>query len=179
MDNRELLQHDGGVTATPAADPSTFLGLRWAIKSSFLAYVARTPDGKIYLGKGVTVTDSDEFQFGLDETPAPADDVADHVLSFSGDLGFVAHMGMLYVRITRPRVVLRGDSGELFVVSPESDDSGEIRLATFTADEPVVEEGRRRWETTDVRLTEAGVPLFGDVYQAGELFAPLTIIAPE
>ncbi|MCX4098487.1 HtaA domain-containing protein [Nocardia sp. alder85J] len=175
MTSSELPDAETASAPTPSSGDAPFHGLRWGIKPSFLSYVSNTPDGRGYLNAGAGITDRNELLFPLDERESPADTGADRVFTFGGDVCFTAHMGMLYVRITAPRIVLRGDSGELIAPDPAS--GSDVRLVTFTLAEPVTEPSRLRWEATDVQLTPEGVPMFGDVYQAGEPFAPLTITA--
>jgi hypothetical protein len=160
----------------PSSEP---FGLRWAVKPSFVDYVARTRDGRAYLSGGVAVNACQELVFQLDtQAPAMAPAGADHAFTFRGDVRFVAHFGMLFVRIAEPRAVLRGGQGELLVLDPESADGAPLRLVTFSVAGPAVEDGRQCWEATDVRLTAEGAELFGDVYAASEPFAPLTITVP-
>jgi hypothetical protein len=168
-------------------------GLRWAIKPSFVGYVARARDGRAYLSDGAAVNEDNELLFELDGHTSPvehtgaaapaaddgADGHSDHTFTFRGDVRFTAHYGMLFVRIARPRVTLRGTEGELTVVDPESPDgAARLRLVTFTVAGPAVQDGVRRWDAADVQLTAEGAVLFGEVYQASEPFAPLMITIP-
>lgn len=153
-------------------------GLLWAFKPSFVDYVARTPDGRAYLSGGVTANESNELLFELEDHAAPADSDADHTFTFRGDVRFQAHLGMLFVRIAEPQVTLRDGEGELTVIDSESADGGRVRLVTFSVSGPEISDRLRRWDAVDVRLADEGVPLFGDTYEAGEPFAPLTITVP-
>src|ERR1700722_4170311 len=120
-----------GPDAAGAAGTAPF-GLRWAIKPSFIAYVSRMPDGRAYLGKGVTVNARDEILFELDQQ------ATDHAFAFLGEVLFSAHFGMMSVLISRPGIVLHGAEGELTVADPESGDGGRLRLVTFTIAGPAV-----------------------------------------
>lgn len=177
-------------TDTDTQGPGLF-GLCWGVKPSFIAYVSRMPDGRAYLGQGVAVNAREELLFKLDaeatanatdaappDTAAP-DGAADHVFAFRGEVLFRAHLGMLTVLLSRPRISLYDTAGELTVVDPDYDDGRRLRLVTFTVDGPAVIGGVRRWDAADVRLTAEGVPLFGDVYPASEPFAPLMITIPD
>ncbi|MFE7034776.1 HtaA domain-containing protein [Streptomyces sp. NPDC057621] len=150
-------------------------GLRWAIKTSFVAYVARMQDGRAHLGNGVAVNERNEMIFPLEEDAASVTET----FAFGGDVRFVGHFGMLSVHIALPRVVVRaGGRGELTVLDPASRDGGRLRLVTFDLTGRRTEGGIEEWHATDVRLAPEGVELFGDVYEAGEPFAPLTITVP-
>jgi hypothetical protein len=156
-------------------------GLIWAVKPSFVSYVLRMPDGKAYIGSGVEVNKDNELLFPFDEEAAEnlsGTDQADSTFCFRGDVVFQAHFGMLDVRISRPQLHLRGADGELTVNDPESAEGGRLPLVTFTAAGPRVKDGAQYWTADDVRLTAAGVPVFGDVYPADEPFAPLMIAVP-
>jgi hypothetical protein len=166
-------------TEATSAGPAPF-GLLWAIKPSFISYVSRMPDGKAYLGGGVGVNKDNEllFPFSEEATGEAAPAEAERVFRFGGEVVFRAHFGMLSVQISRLQVHLRGTGGELSVVDPEAAEGGRLTLVTFTATGPGIRDGAQYWAADDVRLTEAGVPLFGDVYPADEPFAPLMIAIP-
>lgn len=148
--------------------------LCWGIKSSFLAYVSRMPDGRAYLGSGAAVNERTELLFPLDEEAA----AEDGTFAFGGKVTFSGHFGMLYVQVAEPRIVVRDGEAEMTVVDPESKDGDRVRLVTFALTGPSVEDDVERWEAADVSLAPEGVALFGEVYQAGEQFAPLTITVP-
>lgn len=154
--------------------PLPQFGLRWGIKTSFVGYVARMPDGRAYVGAGAAVNDRNELIFPLDEetTAAPA------TFAFGGDVRFTGHFGLLFVQIAQPRVVVHEGEAELTVVDPGSKEGKRLRLVTFGLLGPEREDGLERWAATDVRLTPEGVEVFGDVYQPGEPFEPLTITVP-
>lgn len=179
----------GGGTEPGTEGPGLF-GLCWGVKPSFIAYVSRMPDGRAYLGKGVALNAREELLFELDEeaaSTAPDGAVsdgavpgtADHIFAFRGEVLFRAHMGMLTVLLSRLRIALSGQQGELTVADPEHDDGRRLRLVTCTVGDPAVIGGVKRWDAADVRLTAEGVALFGDVYPAGEPFAPLMITIPD
>jgi hypothetical protein len=172
----------GTTTDAGPAGPGPF-GLLWAVKPSFISYVSRMPDGKAYLTGGVGVNADNELVFPLQEHAPPDEQAAGHTFAFGGDVLFRAHYGMLSVRLTSPQVSLRaaaGDlaAGELTVLDPDSAEGTRLPLVTFTAAGPAVKGGTLYWAASDVLLTTEGVPLFGDVYQASEPFAPLMIAVP-
>lgn len=145
--------------------------LRWGIKSSFLGYVARMPDGRAYLGGGAAVNDRQELLF-------PLTSAEDGTFAFGGTVTFSGHFGMLFVQVAEPAIVVRDGEAEMTVADPESKDGKRVQLVTFALTGPSVEDDVERWEATDVRLAQEGVDLFGEVYQAGEQFSPLTITVP-
>ncbi|KAA9159028.1 hypothetical protein FPZ12_020980 [Amycolatopsis acidicola] len=148
--------------------PADFTGLTWGIKSSFVAYVARTPDGKAYLSRGAGVNERNEILFPHKENEAT--DANGTVFAFGGLVQFDAHFGMMSVRISEPRVTVIDGKGELTVPNPDSAGGEYMRLVTFDLAGPVADDGRERWDATDVRLAPEGVELFGETYQAGEPF---------
>ncbi|MBK1787090.1 HtaA domain-containing protein [Prauserella cavernicola] len=166
-----MTEDSPGEQDTPAPPP---YGLNWAIKASFIGYVARMPDGRAYLGAGAAVTERNELAFPLDADTAPEDGV----FAFGGDVRFSGHFGLMFVQIAQPRVVVRDGDAEMTVLDPASKEGKRLRLVTFGLTGPHVEDGLARWEATDVRLAPDGVELFGDVYVEGEPFEPLTITVP-
>ena len=174
---------EAGAEAPAAGTGPGHFGLIWAVKPSFVSYVLRMSDGKVYITGGVKVSKDNELLFPFDEeaaeNPSGTDlDAPGATFSFRGNVAFQAHFGMLDVRINRPQLHLRGADGELTVMDPESAEGGRLTLVTFSATAPRVEDGVQYCTADDVRLTAAGVPLFGDVYPADEPFAPLMIAAP-
>ncbi|MDT8911926.1 HtaA domain-containing protein [Amycolatopsis sp. PS_44_ISF1] len=167
------MTEDAGAAPEAAAPPIHCL--RWAVKSSFLGYVARMPDGRAYLGRGAAVNDRNELLFPLD-----ADAAAEPGLKFAfgGDVRFSGHYGLLFVQIAEPRVYLREGAAELTVVDPESKEPQRLRLATFTLTGPETADGLDHWHATDVRLAPESVDLFGGSYQPGEPLEELTITVP-
>ncbi|HEY3712063.1 MAG TPA: HtaA domain-containing protein [Amycolatopsis sp.] len=154
--------------------PPTYC-LRWGVKSSFLGYVARMPDGRAYLGSGATVNDRNELLFPLDAEAAAEDDLK---FAFGGDVRFSGHYGLLFVQIAQPRVYVREGEAELTIVDSESKEPKRVRLATFSLTGPETEDGVDRWSATDVRLAPESVDLFGGSYQPGEPLEELTITVP-
>ncbi|WP_188110711.1 HtaA domain-containing protein [Aeromicrobium ginsengisoli] len=152
------------------------LGLHWGIKSSFLDYVGRTPDGRASLHDGVTATEGNVMVF---EPDPEASDVDAGTFAFRGDLRFAAHAGMMFVRIAHPLVKVTDGRGEMTVVEPR-DVEGDTRLplVRFTLEPRPTNEDLRIWLATDVALTVEGVALFNDVYQVDEPFSPLAIFLP-
>jgi hypothetical protein len=172
-----------GTATNTAGAASDRFGLIWAIKPSFTSYVSRMADGKIYIGDGVRVNKENVLLFPYDEEAAEdlrdtGRDPAGSTFSFRGRVAFQAHFGMLDVRVNRPQVRLRGTDGELTVDDPDSAEGARLRLVTFTVASPTDRDGARYWAADSVQLTEAGVPLFGGTYPAGEPFAPLGIAIP-
>jgi hypothetical protein len=171
---------DGPAPGSPPARPRNPFGLRWGIKSSFVAYVMRMPDGQGSMSDGASPTDTNELMFEPDPAIESPDAGADRFWAFRGDIRFKGHYGMLFVRVAHPWITLRGDQAELTVDDPYQREGGErLHLVSFdlapgTPPSPELE----IWSGTNVRMESGGVELFNDVYQAGEPFEPLTIILP-
>jgi hypothetical protein len=111
---------------------STAFGLQWAVKHSFLAYVARAAGGRAYVDRGALVTSENEVVFPFEQEPQPADRTGS-TLRFGGQVLFVAHGGLLYVRIADPTIRLSDGSGVLTAgATNESGDAVRVGLATFT-----------------------------------------------
>ena len=161
------------MTATP------LLGLRWAIKRSFLDYIARSPGGGGTLSDGAVATGSREVVFAPDPRRPPVFGAEGAVHAFQGAVTFTAHFGSLLVKIANPWVTIRGGQGELTVLDPfRLGHSVRLRVAAFGIDDHLIADGFDHWFATDVRLAPEGCGLFNDVYLAGAPLEPITIIVP-
>ena len=155
------------------------VGLRWALKRSFLDYIARAPGGRGSLSDGATATGLREIVFepDLQNPPAPAREGT--FRAFRGAATFSGHFGMLFVRIANPWVTIQEQHGELTILDPFKREGGaRLRLASFSIDGHTVSDGFEHWTAADVRLAPEGCMLFNDVYPAAEPLEPLTIIVP-
>lgn len=156
------------------------LGLHWGIKTSFLEYISRMPDGRASITDGATFLEGNVAAFEPLPSAEPADpSTGERTWAFRGDVRFAGHHGMLFVRIADPRVTVRNGQGELTVLDPEDPDTRpRLPLVRFTLVEQDLDADLDAWLATDVALTPEGTGLFNDVYEAGELFEPLAIFLP-
>jgi hypothetical protein len=158
--------------ATPGDIP---VGLLWAIKRSFVAYVRRMPDGQGSIHDGAVPLGEDTILFPATEATSADGDT----FAFRGDVRFRGHGGMLFVRVAAPVITVRGDRAELSIEDPYARaDAERVPLVTLQLVEGPAPEGAQVWLGSDVRLTEAGAVLFNDVYQPGEEFEQLSVILP-
>lgn len=158
-------------------------GLRWGIKASFIDYVRRMPGGRGTIGEGAVPVGASDTLYSLDPAPptSAAVDGALRAWAFRGDVRFTGHGGMLFVRIANPWIVLGEQEAVLSIEDPyQTEGAPRIPLVTMQLrSDPAAEaDGLEAWFSSDVRLTPEGVPLFNDVYQVGEPFEPLSVIAP-
>lgn len=151
-------------------------GLHWGIKSSFLDYVIRLPDGQGSVSAGAAPSELAVFVY---EPDGPEFDVVEgtvRTLKFRGDVRLSGHAGMLFVRIADPWITLMGDRVELSVVDPASMSStSRIVLATLELEASGLP-GTLHAER--VALAAEATVHFNDVYSAGELLDPLTVVLP-
>jgi hypothetical protein len=155
------------------------VGLRWALKRSFLDYIARAPGGRASLRDGAVATELKEIVFGpeLRARPASAQEAVFH--AFRGTVTFTAHFGMLFVRISNPWVTIQEGQGELTIVDPiEKGGDARLRLATFIVDGHGIADGFEYWMAADVRLAPEASALFNDVYPGDSPLEPLAIVVP-
>jgi hypothetical protein len=170
-----VTEHFAGAPSEPT------MGLRWAIKTSFVEYVQRLPDGRGSVGEGAVPVRGNEVVFppvqsGIRPTEHGA---ADRFWAFGGDIRFTGHFGMLFVRIAFPVLTVRDGRAELTVAGQTEEEPAErVPLVTLSLKATPASEGIEMWSGTDVRLTQGGVALFNDVYPAGEAFDPLTLTLP-
>jgi hypothetical protein len=167
----------------PSSDPPPELraGLRWGIKTSFIDYVRRMPDGKGWLGEGAVPVGPYEVLFPPQEAGSrPTDDgTVERFWTFRGDVRFSGHAGMLFVQVTSPILTEIDGAAQLTVADPAGVDGPErLLLVTLRLASESGPDGYELWRGTDVRLTAAGTALFNDVYPAGEPLEPLTVLLP-
>lgn len=156
-------------------------GLHWGIKTSFLEYIARMPDGRASVTDGAVFLDGSVAAFEPDPRVGPGDglDAEPPFWAFRGDVRFAGHHGMLYVRIADPWISVRNGRGELTVLDPDDPATQpRLPLARFTLEQHHLPGDLHAWLARDVHLTEQGTGLFNDVYAAGEPFEPLAIFLP-
>ncbi|MEX5635887.1 HtaA domain-containing protein [Parafrankia sp. FMc2] len=164
--------------------------LRWSMRASFFHYVAGLRDGRASVSDGASLIMDDPQ---LVVYPADPERTTDQVLAFGGDLRLGGHGGLLFVRLARPRITVGATEREPAVLSvndPMTPDKPLSQDDRPTQDGRPSQNGAGRrldlvtlrlvptldgWAGVDVRLTEAGVGLFNNVYAAGAPFDPLTI----
>jgi hypothetical protein len=154
--------------------------MRWAIKRSFIDYIARSPGGKCSLSGGAVASELKEVVFAPDLCSGPTVAPGGTAYAFRGSVVFTAHFGVLFVKIANPCVTIQDGRGELTVVDPfQSEGDARLRLVEFDIVDHLIAEGFEHWAADNVRLTPEGCPLFNDVYPVSELFEPFVIIVPE
>ena len=131
------------------------------------------------MSDGATATYQNEVLFPFDPSVPPRIRASETFLAFAGAITFVAHAGMLWVRIADPWVNITGDRGSLTVQYPETPDSqARIEFASFTVAAHEEFDGQERWTAEQVQLLSSGLTVFGDVYEAGEALEPFTMTVP-
>ena len=160
--------------------PPQLIGLKWALKRTFLAYIAHAPGGKATLSGGAAATSLQEILFESDSRDLSKGDAGITFLAFRGVAAFTAYYGMLAVRIADPWVTMEGDHGSLTVLDPAQPPEGDARLelATFDLAGHTISDGLELWTAAGVKLTPEGCSLFNDAYQVGESLEPFTIALP-
>jgi hypothetical protein len=152
---------------------ATRTGLIWALKSSFVAYVASLPDGTVTAEGGATAREG-AFHFpmaGLEGDPGSG---AAGTLRFKGAVGFSGHHGMLRLALKDPLIVLGPD-----VCSLCAEVRGQQReIAQLPSRPPLRRESLLVWEDWTPSLTPLGSREFGGEYPAGEDLSPLFVLAP-
>lgn len=152
--------------------PEMVSGLYWAVRESFVGYVAGTPDGQVFGDDGAETDGQGTFRFPLVATEHHG---ARWRIRFEGTVRFLAHGGMLNVTLASPVLDLDAEKGSLYVAVGDR----EVAILDVTPAAPVeVDGGWRVFPPLAAQLTPAGSALFGDVYAAGEPFAPLQVALP-
>ena len=169
------------MTTQPPDGPEELVhGLRWGIKSSFVDYVRRMPDGKGSVGNGAhPVGAGDLFYEYDDEASTHATDDELTVWAFKGDVRFTGHYGMLFVRVAHPRLEIRGTAAALTIEDQQAREGApRVPLVTATLQHVATRDGTQVWGSDHVVLTADGAALFNDVYLEGEPFEPLVVQLP-
>ena len=149
-------------------------GLHWSIKRAFVLYVARIADGQILGSPGLQMIDASTFVWAPTSSPA-AQPGAGTRLAFRGAVRFGAHNGALAFQVADPWIEITAERSHLSIAGEAS---ARIPFVEFTAQEDVDDGSSRGWRGTDVRLSEAALPLFAGYYGAGEAFDDLRIVLP-
>ncbi|GAA2705952.1 hypothetical protein Apa02nite_066650 [Actinoplanes palleronii] len=89
-------------------------------------------------------------------------------LDFGGEVRFAAHHGALDVTLAGLRLDLGPDAGALSITA------GDRRL-TIAELAPAERDDTLRRQALPASLTEAGIPVFGNVYPAGTDLAPFDV----
>lgn len=144
-------------------------GLIWPVRLSFVQYISSLPDGQAVLSHGARVTPGVGITFPLADADVDAS-TGNAVVRFSGEVRFTGHHGLLSVTIADPRLQVTNGEGHLSVASRQ----GHQHLANCSVTfDPRA--GGGRWSATEVKLTEWGAGVFGDVYAVGEEMDPFTV----
>ena len=161
--------------ADPEPEPGT-PGLHWSIKTSFLEYIFRMPDGRYSVTDGAAVIDGQVFYFSPDDGPAFDPVTADGVLKFRGDVRFAGHHGFLFIRVADPWLTVERGVVTLSIASLPGETPDRVPLATLELRSSGAPHGPDHYRGGSVRLTEQGSELFNMVYPPGEPFDDLTVI---
>lgn len=159
-------------TASSAAARRADLGFAWALKRSFVEYVAGMRDGRMSLEGDAALTSTREFYFPyLSSVGTPGGNL---VVRFNGGIVFTAHHGLLSVAIRNPSVRVEGTRGTITIDSSD----GAVVLAELEEISLRHDGDVAMFSSTRVTLASPSVELFGSTYPASEPLAPLTFRVP-
>lgn len=176
------------VAGTASASAATVTGgnADWGVKASFNEYVEHGPGmGTITASRGATRNADGTFDFQPGSgTYSPANEKVN--ATFGGRVYYEGHGGILKVTLTDPRISYKGDSGVLYADAvasvPFGPDAGtehkypNVDLATLDLSgvTPVDDGSKLTVAGIPATLTEAGVPVFGEIYPAGTALDPVS-----
>lgn len=158
----------------------------WAVKASFSAYVEGiVGGGTITTSDGATRNADGSFDFTPGSgTYSPTK--AKVNATFGGTVHYEAHGGILRVTLSDPRISYKGDSGTLYADAistvPFGPNAGtehtypNVGLATLDLSgvTPVDDGSTLTVAGIPATLTEAGMPVFGEIYPAGTALDPIS-----
>jgi len=147
------------------------LGLAWSVKDSFLQYIRGMSDGHIRWSGGAAVASTGQFYFPLDAV-SRIDGALE--LSFSGEVRFTAHRGLLSVTISDPLIRIVGGEGALSMRWGEKEEL----ISKLDFPPLIIDNDVAMWLDTAAHLTGSGPDLFGGTYPENEQLAPLTVRVP-
>lgn len=141
--------------------------LLWGVKASFLGYLSRS-------GGSVALTEPAVYVDGVFGFPRTGDGETEGTLSFAGGVRFLAHGGLLDVRLDSPNVTL-GATPDLSVVTSIAGGSQRLVIADLRVSEASV--------ATDLvciaTLSEHGALLFESTYPQGTELDPVLIVGTD
>ncbi|MET0829775.1 MAG: HtaA domain-containing protein [Microbacterium sp.] len=142
--------------------------LLWGVKASFLGYVSRS-------GGSVALTAPAVYRDGVFGFPRTDSDEIEGTLSFAGGVRFVAHGGLLDVRLDSPSVTV-GDTASISVVASIGEGPKRLVIADLHASKASFAEGQLVWLA---KLSATGALLFESTYPEGTELDPVLILGPE
>lgn len=144
--------------------------LTWGIKESLIAYIERLEDGLFETTSGASRI-GNEFRFTLDEAASQFDtETQQGVLQFRGSVIITGHWGSMRVEINDPRIILAGESGEIYtLIKSVFGDDTFLTFGTLNVTTPAPR------LTADVALAPGGQSLMGQQYSVGQELSPLSI----
>lgn len=147
---------------------SGIVALRWGVKESFLRYLARTPGSDVRVSDGARYDpEFNEFEFPAATTPR-----TESFITFAGEVTFVAHAGVLRLRLAKPALDLGHTPAQLtFVVTTDA-----WRTPVAEVSWPPAAQ-RPDTLTLDARLAPEAVELFDGVYVSGTSLSSVRLLA--
>lgn len=173
----------------PETKPVTDIGsLNWGVLDSFIKYVEEgAANGEVTTLAPAKRTGS-TFDFVQVKGGSWNSDGITGILHYGGGIQFTGHQGALDLTITNPTVKV--ESGAKTATLSVDYDSVDLVTGKWTKGSEVVAtldltKAKRsitkgnalRWANAPATLTEAGVMVFQDFYEAGKSLAPVTFVA--
>lgn len=177
----------GPTTSLPSSEEpveATAGRLDWGIKSSFIGYLESPAAAGTITLTGGTTRDGAVFSFPLGEGSEYLS-ASNFSAPFAGTFRVTAHGGVLDIFFENPRVAISGTSGTLVAdATSKNQDTGVVEtfdnVVLATLDLTGVQATADGQDVTladiPATLTEAGAPVFGGFYTAGQALDPVTIV---
>ncbi|WP_154606358.1 HtaA domain-containing protein [Arthrobacter sp. AQ5-05] len=155
------------------ASPATG-GLDWGVKESFRSYLAGPiANGNIAASDGATANPDGTFHF-----PAASYDATGKIAGFKGTFTMAGHEGALHITISKLTVDVKNKTLRADVTSTSADGTAQslrhVVVATLDTASATSDAEGVKAAGLPVVLTEAGVPAFANVYEAGVALDPLS-----
>ena len=140
-------------------------GLTWSIKTSFIDYVERMPDGVVSVGDGASRRADGTFHFPLASSQDPA------VVEFHGSVTCTGHYGMLTVSFA-DLAILDVDGRRILTCADDDEPGGRREFLDLL--EPEFSGALVRFARPV--LTQDGADVFFDNYRPGTPFDPVLVV---
>lgn len=166
----------------PKGDAVSAVPMTWNIYDRFVGYIRdRAPGGKVAVSGNVADTGGN---FAWTEGSGRADVASKTAdVAYKGQVEFTAHLGILNVKISNPRVALKGDGTGTLYADVFSRGQGEGG-GDYTAKQiPFATLSEAKWDGVNVSakaaLTTEGARTLGRQYSAGTEISPISFTLPK
>lgn len=149
--------------------------LLWAVKASFLDYVAAQPDHEMTSPEGCLLG-VPAYSFNVMAQNEAKETRSEGRDSFCGTVRFEAHDGALEVNISNPSIEYRNDSDATLLIDSPGTANSRIAIARLSERELSTVDGVPAIIWKAVVLTLEGADFFGGFYNPRTRLSPVAVL---